>query len=443
MADFISDKPETASGFFGKRGYYKYSLRDPSHRNIIDFNTAEKYFYGRVDRNYIPIVPRFSYDPETFYSPFRNFNSEWVDKGPKSAHSFVVDAFEDLAMEFKKRALTGQIDAADPFLSNLKIYKAYEDPMKLYNDYLNDYLSVLATEFSADKVKVENFDDFIQNLMVYLKNSLQTYAFTMSGFIKSRHCPITSTGLAIEISDLGASNDEKKVEQFWKNKNWDFFVNACSNYGFMIDQFVPWRLVADIGGPVMAEYAARYDMHTTTSILKLAFGPAYDVGYMNFSDILLRLYNKVKLDSFLREDECTNTLARYGALPLVGHEGQGAARYGKTTRTRVYPITYTREQLHKKYSAEYFIRLYCKIRFLEEESTFEEYKQNILIDDCIELSQSSDRLTAFMVFERIINKTFDYRGSLSYINKQVLAQVAEEQEEQGIPVSSTDDLSGY
>ena len=59
------------------------------------------------------------------------------------------------------------------------------------------------------------------------------------------------------------------------------------------------------------------------------------------------------------------------------------------------------------------------------------------------MSRSQGTMAAVDYFERIINKPFDYMGSMSYIKKQVLAQTAEEQEEQGIPVSDTDDFSGY
>ena len=401
MAEFINDNPETVIGLFGKRGYYKYSaFKDHSHINIVDFTTAEKYFYGRVDFFYVPIVPKNSRDSKAILGPFKNFNSELSHEGVKSAHSFVVDAFEDLATEFKKRVMSGQIDGSDPFLSNLRIYKAYQDPAMLYDDYLSDYVVATISQFKADKVRVENFDDFVQHLMVYLKNSLRAHPFTMPGYVKSRYCPITSTGLAIEIADLSASNDEEKAKQFWESKNWDFFANACSNYGFMVDQFVPWRLVADIGGPVMPSYSGQYGMSSLAGVLNHAFEPAHITGYIKFKNTLFRLYNQIKFKSFLKEEPCKN---------------------GGTTTKKVIPETYTKEQLSEKYPTEYFVELYCKIRFQEEESSFEEHTREILTDDCVELAQSAGLTKSLMVFERILNKTFDYRGSMSYINKHIQA----------------------
>ena len=51
---------------------------------------------------------------------------------------------------------------------------------------------------------------------------------------------------------------------------------------------------------------------------------------------------------------------------------------------------------------------------MEEESHFTANEQFQLIDDCLEVAEYSQS-QAITIFERILNKTFDYRGSLSYI----------------------------
>ena len=56
-----------------------------------------------------------------------------------------------------------------------------------------------------------------------------------------------------------------------------------------------------------------------------------------------------------------------------------------------------------------------KIRFLEEESQFTENQMDIMVDDCIEIYLQAGLRKSLSVFERILNKTFDYNGSLSYI----------------------------
>lgn len=79
------------------------------------------------------------------------------------------------------------------------------------------------------------------------------------------------------------------------------------------------------------------------------------------------------------------------------------------------PNNSTREELYDRYDAYYFLNLYCKIRFVEEESSFTVQEQDRIIDNTIELAQI-DFEKALDTFELILNKPFDYVGSLSYIS---------------------------
>ena len=77
----------------------------------------------------------------------------------------------------------------------------------------------------------------------------------------------------------------------------------------------------------------------------------------------------------------------------------------------------------------YALELYCKIRFIEEESHYTPTEQFQLIDDVMELARM-DIGRALYGFERILNKTFDYSGSLSYINErlpEMLASIKQEE----------------
>jgi hypothetical protein len=81
------------------------------------------------------------------------------------------------------------------------------------------------------------------------------------------------------------------------------------------------------------------------------------------------------------------------------------------------PKTYSIEALTQKYSTVYFLEAYCRIRLLEEESKFEHFEKDILVDDTVELYQAKNLMAALNKFETIVNKPFDYRGSISYTKK--------------------------
>jgi hypothetical protein len=406
-----------AKSLFEKRLSYSVKMAQSPYKNLVDFNFGEKYLYGRVNRFFVPMVVRSE------IAPIKKFNRDLVQASGAGALPFVVDAFNDLAQQFQKCAMSRKIDASDPFLTNLKVYKAYESPKKAYRNQQQAYFGVTETIFKKEEIKVKNFDEFMTNFMLMLESTAPRNPFTQPGFVKSSRASITSSGLAIEIANLNASNDQEKINQFVNSNNWNFYVNACASYGFMVDRQVPWRLVADIGiypekSPMM-KYAAAYGLETTDQIINIYYKNAYSDYYQSFKESLLSLYNRVKLRNFLAIEECE----------------------GKSITKRVTPTTYTSTSFFKKYSEEDFLTFYFNIRFLEEESPFTEAQQKLLIGDCIELYLQHGLERGLGSFERILNKPFDYRGSLGYIKKHLQAgKAATFEESQGVRGATSTDM---
>ena len=389
--NYVESEDESVIGLYIKRTTYRLDAANlTGYENLVDFNFGEKHLYGRVSRYFVPIMP------ENTSLDLKQFKATNAPEKSISAIGFVVDAFNDLALEFKRCAASGQIKSDDSFLSNLTVYKAYEDPERLYGGQLTAYENSITNEFARKKVQVKNFDEFIAEFKRLLEGTIKRIPFTKPAYIKSRYCPINCSGLAVEVANLDCSNDEEKISKFINSPNWEFYVNACRSYGFMVDQFIPWRLVADIGSSPMLGYAVEYGYNTTDEILS-DYEYAHTSFYDQFKYFLLNLYNKVKPTNIIEIKYCVDGIKRFVT----------------------YPQSYTIDQLINKYSEEYFLRLYFDLRFIEEESQFKDFEKEMLIDDCIELYQNNDISTALEVFERILNKTFDYHGSLSYIKEQL------------------------
>ena len=392
---YAASNKESTADLYAKRIFYHTVLGSTAlkYTNLVDFNFAEKYLYGRVNRMFVPIVLN-----QTIL-PLKVFNKSIAPQQTLSAVNFVVDAFNGLSLEFKRCVSTQQIASNDPFLSNLIVHKAFEDPERLYNQYLTNYYNTILTEFRRRNVQVKNFDEFVDEFEVLMEASAPLFPFTKPAYIKNRLCPLNCSGLVVEIANLNYANDEEKINQFVTSQNWEFYVNACQSYGFMVDRRIPWRLVADIGSAAMVKYASAYGLTSTTEILTTGYSLAHYSFALELRARLLNLYNKVKLTNFVEVTDCN-----------------GSPRW-----TTVVPRNYTNEELSTIYSPAYFLELYFKIRFLEEESVFKDFEKEMIIDDSIELYNFKGAAKCLEVFERILNKTFDYRGSLSYIREQMEA----------------------
>ena len=389
---------ESAFELFNKKLVYLSDSSSDTYRNLIDF-TAEKILYGRVNRIFVPIVI-----PQNT-TRLKNFSSESVTSSGLKALDFVVDAFNDLQRQFIKCSKIGNIDNSDPYLTNLKVYKAYIDPYVRYERYIRQLKSIIKTDPIIDSINLQDFKTLSDSLFNVMENASKTNPLTFPAYIKSKKTPINISGLAIEIADLNASNVDEKINAFINSKNWDFYLNTCRSYGFMVDQNVPWRLIADIGSQPMLEYARNYNSTSTDQILVKYYQSAHYSYYNNFSQQLLTMYNDIKPRAIIKLSECNN----------------------KTKIKRVRPQEYkTTEILKESYGQDDFLMLYCKLRFSEEESRYTDQEKNTIMRDTLQLSKIKSTNTAIEQFERFLNQTLDYQGSLSYyINKNR----TEEQEE--------------
>jgi len=105
------------------------------------------------------------------------------------------------------------------------------------------------------------------------------------------------------------------------------------------------------------------------------------------------MYNRIKPTYITKMEECQGT----------------------TISTTTESANYTLPYLSLAYPEEFFLETYFRIRFMEEESQFSENEKNLMIDDLLEISLFQSPAQAVDQFEQILNKPFDYRGSLSYI----------------------------
>ena len=362
------------------------------YSNLVNFNFGEKFLFGRTDLYFVPIELSPAY--------LQNDNHTGFGVTRAIALNFVLDTFNLLAQQFNKARAAGKISKDDPYLSDLKIYKSYINPHKLYTKYFNIYFSSITANFRKDPYPPMNFEEFISRFLNMIDRTAHHNPLTKTGFVKSRHCPILCSGLAIEIADLSYANDEDKINKFVNSKNWEFYVNTCNSYGFMIDRKVPWRLVADIGNPNYIELFMwpRTGVRNKQTLFNRLYNPVHEDYYRAFKYYLLRLYNgstrRVTKTKYCQES-------------------------GNAMQYRVSPRSYDAENLTELIPEEMFLKTYMQIRFMEEESKFTESEQKQLIREVLDSYHASpDNLNSILYFfEFIINKTIDYSGSVSYIKR--------------------------
>ncbi len=388
MGIFYKESNEEGSrDLFNKSVIYKGDMLEYSqtYSNVVDFNFGEKYLFGRVDRNYISI------QPNELLTTFVNVSNQRSRDSVK-VFNFVADGFQELSRQFKKAAQIGKIDRNDDYLTNLIAYDGYKNPDTLYSNYISDVISAISSKVEDDNIIIKDFDGFVEYLSVFIGAAGQTYPITKTGFVRSRHCSPLASGLTIEIADLTYTNDQQKIDTFRDSRNFEYYLNACNSFGFMVDASIPWRLTLDIGHEDVVENLLKPRGFTSTESLLLAGFKKTHISYFNsFISQLLQMYNQIVKRQYIHYDSCNG-------------------------KTKIMNRTeYDIDKINNLYNENYFIKLYCKFRFIEEEKKHSKAEQDQIITDFVNLSRVKDVNSALGSFERFISQPFDYRGSLSYL----------------------------
>tara|TARA_Y100001963_G_scaffold159281_1_gene262281 strand:+ start:3030 stop:4325 length:1296 start_codon:yes stop_codon:yes gene_type:complete len=397
--------------FYGRTKYYRKSIRARTegqvpHANLVNYHIGEFNLYGKVNPRFVPIL--------LDKNALRTFSSNMVANPQEryQAVHFVVRVFEQMAAHFQKCAMSGRIRAGDPFLSTLKVHKAYADPRREYDRYFALLSNTLKTEISKRGIKIITIDDFMTALMGILPNAAKQIPFTQVAYTKSKYCSSRTSGLVIEIADLDYNNDEDKIKFFYNSPNWDFYVQTCNSFGFVVDSSAPWRLMADLDSEIMLNSQRGEGIRTGV------IGVMTDV----FKSMPLAYFDRFERDLY---NLFLVMRSLHTTVPTI------CAYSNRVSPTILQGPTYTFGQFNSLKSAHYYFRKYFEIRFLEEESTFTDARKERLISDSLDLIQVGLFNTAIQNFEIILNKPFDYIGSLSYINRYKAAKDAYEREHAG------------
>lgn len=388
---YAESNEESTKLLFNKRIMYSSKVRafaiQNDQQNIRDFNFGEYCYYGKLDNYYSPIF---------LSEQDNNLKNLGAGQGEKSfkALNFVADLFNEMARDFERCAATSVIKSDDPFLSNLKVYRAHVPFNKEYENYLQIFTDQLIDVFKTRDVQVESFEQFMTEFMNIAPTILSKTSFTKAAYIKSQNNSILTSGLAIEIADLSYENDEEKRAQFLESKNWPFFVNACNKYGFLIDHNIPWRIVCDIKAPEIMPYMEPYGYSGGFFLLALGYRKASTEGVDELPKILLQMYDKIRKGSFIKTKTCTD---------------------GTILKEKVTSKTYTLGELKSRYDFTYFSKIYLLLRLMEEEPPINDSQRRRLVKDILTIiTETGSNLPIEYFFERHINKTLDKPFTIDY-----------------------------
>ena len=388
MADkFLATNDMGSRELFQNRTIYKEEAFIPSPASTVpndmirDFWEADSSYYGRIDLEQNFVIPR---NEKLRTIPSTQNKTLYV-------LDFVSDAFRDLKRTADAKVSDGCVPldnrdgSSELYIGPFEPQAAFKDLTQHYNTNLKSYYKIYKSSFLTEQGNFKNvltFEDFIHTFFDFMKSLPRNgYPLLPSGLLASGYSSVMNSGLAIDISPLDAGDDTVKEDDFIENPRMNFYRNIAREYGFYIDKNVPWRLIANLGSPLMQEYIVkRFPGYVDTQTL---FSEYYTRS--TFSDMeslkgaMLIFYNR---------------LAAQRRREVVTSFINGC----KVTNIRIRE-SITREQMEQLYGNDFWIKNYIIFRSISSPLVYSKASLSKMTKNSIDLE-----------------KAFDLRKAIEYID---------------------------
>ena len=233
---------------FGERKKYVEDIFPDGYISNMADTWGKDRFYGKIDTHGNAIFPRTRYMKPLRYTK---------DTQTYYALGFVADAWRDFAERLRDLTSSGILYKDSPWAAP-EIHSACPMVSSLYNSYMTDTIyPVFVGQYLLSPTisnRITGPNDFLKVFTDFLKGGiLDVGALTLSGYIEGMSTSPVISGLVLEIGDESYDDDFEKISNY-ADLNFNLVSKIASEYGFMIDRNIPFRLVADLSSAAMQEY---------------------------------------------------------------------------------------------------------------------------------------------------------------------------------------------
>lgn len=248
--------------------------------------------YGLLNKDFEPVVLNND-ELNSNLSEFGDYTTSGL-----AAASFVTRAFQNFRDYYISKTQLSRLDFP-MFIGTAIPRNAYDDFDTVYGAYILSRINTYADLLQETMRDFKNFNALLYNL---IESNIGKFPITRSGFLLSSECPISVSGLTIELAELQYYSDIEK-SQLLNSQEFKCFAELVTSMGFYVDKNAPWRLVADLDSPVMEQYISSYQASTTTeNILNKTFRQKThyeDISsvYYFYASVLATIYRRLGIES--------------------------------------------------------------------------------------------------------------------------------------------------
>jgi hypothetical protein len=352
---------------------------------VLNFNFAERTFYGRVNRQHDPVIPK-----NEFLSSLGNEETSTT----LMAMNFVADQFNGFQAHFYRATRMALIPQGDSVLSQIQATKAYTDPVSMYQDYADRLITEYYRNYlETRKDKVLNFNDFLDNLILFLDEKTSIDPLTLSGFQRSNHSSVYTSGLTIDIAGISFGEDGTKQSIMLENKAFQFYLNLANQYGFSVNKNNPSVLICNLENPATITHRSKYNLPNLSTIFNNQYDRTIFYDLQELKKIIKTGYN-----NFVSKNRVHKTVYLCDKLTKI------------RTTTRQYINEINDNDI---------ILLYIKVRNIEERKPYNESQLESFYEIALRVQKKSN-LTMMDYIDKQFKSKYNFKkGSLTYHLKRM------------------------
>tara|TARA_R100000030_G_scaffold100189_2_gene92669 strand:- start:387 stop:1538 length:1152 start_codon:yes stop_codon:yes gene_type:complete len=363
-----------------ERANYKLNAFNDSDIQVVDFNFAERTFYGRVNRKIDPVIANQNFIKNFHNQDFRIMN-------------FVGDQFKEMYVRYSNALNLSLISQQDANLSELTVIRGWEDPINLYSNFMSSFMnSFLVEKMIPNEKKIHSFDDFLKMFEAHVLENDIGHKLTLSGFMKSRQSSIFNTGLALQVAPVGFADDSIKESAILDSPNYAFFMNMAKQFGFSVNLQNPSVLVSDLAHPTTTKFRERYDLYNVSTVFEKQYLRTYNFDFDLLSQYLMDTFNSfVYLKPNLKEVYVCNNKTKSNI----------------SKRNNIDSIDYN-----------IILLLYIKIRNMEEIFPFSHSEMKSIHSTSVRLFDITPERSLEFIESQFRSRYNTKEGSLTYYKKK-------------------------
>jgi len=368
-------------------------------RQLKDFLLNEKIFIGRVDGSFNPVFVN--------QKELDNFGPE---SNTKVGLRVVTEAYKDMKRKYDRDFAQGYINQNAPALTELSVKKAFINPFDDYKNNLRSRTEDFLTYVKNNRLinNIEDFDSFVNPFLQYIKDTAKERPITRSMYFLTRKYSPLSTGLAFEVDNAPYSEDQYKIDAYYRQKNFQYFKNLASRYGFVIDKNIPWRLVADLNSPQMTPYIEKAFGFPGGSnyVLGVAYTQTYGDDIPSIINLMVQFYNRIA------QHRARTVIKESG--PTVGAGGRSTFNMCSKQRKTIRRRQVDPRRIPNAYPDEFWLDKYVRIRNIETGLDYNDAQVEQISKNAGNIVKKLDRPSAMRYVISKFDNVQHLEGSLFY-----------------------------